>query len=189
MGEPFAQAVDRLRHGGLVVYPTDTLFGLGADARNPRAVERLVALKGRSGSQPIAIAVSSYEEVEPLARLSPSARQFLRSRLPGPFTLLLPAARSAGPGRLAPPVRSTAGTVGIRLPSHPLARELARAVGPITATSANRHGEPPCRTVAEARRTFGDGVDVYLDGPPAPTGHPSTLVDWTPERGPRLHPR
>jgi tRNA threonylcarbamoyl adenosine modification protein (Sua5/YciO/YrdC/YwlC family) len=189
MADPFDRAIDHLRHGGLVVYPTDTLYGLGADARNEEAVHRLIAAKGRAGTQPISVAVSSFEEVERLGELSRPARAFLRSNLPGPFTVLLPAARDIGRLGLAPPIQATGTTVGIRLPDHPLARALARAIGPITATSANRHGEPPCRTLAQARRTFGDEVDAYLDGAPRPTGRPSTLVDWTRRDSPELRTR
>ncbi len=189
MADPLGQAIARLRHGGLVVYPTDTLYGLGADARNEGAVRRLVLAKGRAGTQPISVAVSSFEEVEPLGELSRPARAFLRSNLPGPFTLLLPAARDIGRLGLASPIRAAGATVGVRLPDHPLARALARAIGPITATSANRHGEPACRTLHEARRTFGDEVDAYLDGEPRPSGKPSTLVDWTRGDSPELRTR
>lgn len=175
------RAIDRLRHGELVVYPTDTLYGLGADARNDAAVERLLAAKGRGPAQPISVAVASFEDVEPLARLSPSARSFLRSNLPGPFTLLVPPSPSIARVGLADPVRAGGEAIGVRVPDHPLARALARAVGPITATSANRHGDPPCRTMREARRAFGDRVAVYLDGPPFPSGQPSALVDLTRE--------
>lgn len=189
MDPSLARAIDRLRHGGLVVYPTDTLYGLGADARNERAVQRLLDAKGRSGARPVSVAVSSFEEVEPLGELSRPARAFLRSTLPGPYTLLLPAAPGFRRLGLAAPVGVKGRSIGVRLPNHPLARALAQAVGPITATSANRHGEPPCRTISEARRAFGDTVDAYLDGAPRPSGRPSTLVDWTQGDSPKLRPR
>ncbi|HTT73977.1 MAG TPA: L-threonylcarbamoyladenylate synthase [Thermoplasmata archaeon] len=177
MDDALARAERALRAGRLVVYPTDTLFGLGARASDRRAVGALIALKGRAPDQPIGIAVSSVEEIEPWASIAGPARQFLRTRLPGPFTALLapsPAARRAFPAAVAGGAR-----IGVRVPDHPLARELARRVGPITATSANRHGAPPPSTVAAARRAFGPAVAVYLDGPPRPTGTGSTLVDLT----------
>lgn len=177
MADRLGRAIDRLGDGGVVVYPTDTLYGLGVDARNEAAVDRLVAIKGRTGAQPISVAVSSFEEIESLGRLSPPSRAFVRSHLPGPFTLLLPPASDLGRGTLARPIQGTSPSIGVRLPNHPLARELARVIGPITATSANRHGASPCRTLAEARRVFGAEVDAYLDGPPRPSGLPSTLVD------------
>lgn len=189
MTDPLDRAVERLRQGGLVVYPTDTLYGLGADARNEAALDRLLTAKGRSGAQPISVAVSSFEEVEPIAALSDPARSFLRSHLPGPFTLLLPPSPQIRRVGLAPPIQAGGASVGVRVPDHPLARALAHAIGPITATSANRHGEPPCRSLAEARRTFGPAVDFYLDGPPRPSGRASTLVDLTHEGTPAVRVR
>jgi L-threonylcarbamoyladenylate synthase len=175
MGAALTHAVHALRGGGLVVYPTDTLLGLGALARHRGAVSRLVAAKGRSPAQPISVCVSSTEEVERYAEVSPAARRFLRRHLPGPFTVLLtpsPVARRS----LAPSVGGLA-TIGFRVPDHPVARELARQVGPITATSANRHGAPPARTVAGARRALGRTVSVYLPDLPPGSGQPSTVVD------------
>jgi len=178
MGSALADAVRALASGGLVVYPTDTLFGLGARADDPDAVRRLADAKGRPPGMPVSVTVSSTEELEALARLAPAARRFVRTHLPGPFTVLVPASPRAQ-RRLAPPATGPSGTLGLRVPDHPLARELARRAGPITATSANVHGRSPCRTIAEARRAFGSAVAVYLDGPPRPSGTPSQLVDLT----------
>jgi L-threonylcarbamoyladenylate synthase len=184
MGAALAPAVRALSAGKVVVYPTDTLYGLGARAGDPAALARLVAAKGRPAGMPISIAVSSTEEIEALAALSPIGRRFVRTHLPGPYTLLArpsPLARRT----LASEVAGPHGTIGIRVPDHPLARELARRVGPLTATSANRHGAPPSRTLAEARATFGRSVAIYLSGGPAPSGRPSELVDLT---GAEPHP-
>ncbi len=171
------RAIERLRDGGLVVYPTDTLYGIAADATNFEAVEALIRLKGRAGSQPISIAVSSTEEIEPLAELGEEARSYVRTHLPGPYTLLArPSARARR--ELAAAVVGDNPTIGIRIPDHPLARELARVIGPITATSANPHGSPPARSLAESRTHFRSLVG-YLDGGPHPSGNPSTLVDLT----------
>jgi len=168
-------AVEALRRGQLVVYPTDTLLGLGARARDRAAVGRMVSAKGRSPAQPVSVCVSSTEEVERYADLSPTARRFLRGQLPGPFTVLLTPSAEARRS-FAPSVGGLA-TIGFRVPDHPVARELARRAGPITATSANRHGAPPARTVAEARRSLGDAVRVYLPAVPPMSGVPSTVVD------------
>jgi len=186
MAEGVGDAVRALLAGRLVVYPTDTLLGLAARAEDAAAVDRLVAAKGRAPDRPISLAVSSLEEAEPLADLAPPARRFLRAELPGPFTVLLPP--SARARRALPAAIAGGRALGLRLPDHPLARELARRTGPITATSANRHGEPPARTVAEARRALGDAVAVYLGGGAAPSGRPSTLVDLT-GGAPRVVPR
>jgi L-threonylcarbamoyladenylate synthase len=180
MGPTVDDAVRSLAAGRLVVYPTDTLLGLGARAGDREAVGRLEAAKGRPSGQPISVAVSSVPEVEALAELSGPGCRFLRLHLPGPYTVLVrpsPLARR----RLVPRVFAESGTVGLRVPDHPLARELARRAGPLTATSANYHGAPPCRTLAEARRVFGDRVDVYLGSGSSGSGTPSTLVDLTRE--------
>ncbi len=175
-----AAASRALRRGALVVHPTDTLFALAARAQDRRAVARLVRAKGRPDGRQLSIAVSSVEELERWGTLGAGGRRWVRDRLPGPYTVLLeptPEARR----RLA---REVAGgpTVGLRVPDHPLARELARRVGPIVATSANVSGEPPARSVAEARRALGRAVAVYADGPPRPSGSPSTLVDLRADR-------
>ncbi|MHB1435476.1 MAG: L-threonylcarbamoyladenylate synthase [Thermoplasmata archaeon] len=176
-----------IRRGAIVGYPTDTLYGLAVSARHRRAVERLVTAKGRASTQPISMAVASVEEIEPWVRWSTAARAFARSHLPGPYTLLaVPSERARR--ELAPSIVRASPTLGLRVPDHPIARELARRIGPLTATSANRHGEPPARSAAGARSAFGDRVAVYLDGGPAPTGRPSILVDLT-GADPKIRPR
>lgn len=177
----FAAAARALRSGRLVVYPTDTLFGLGARAEDPNAVHRLAEAKGRPGGLPLSVAVAAYEDVERWADLTPPQRALVRRLLPGPYTVLLAASREAR-RRLAPGVVGPAGTVGIRIPDHPVARALARAAEAIISTSVNRHGAAPARTIRSARGIFGSEVAVYLDAAPAPAGRPSVLVDL---RGPR----
>ncbi len=171
-------ALRALADGGIIVYPTDTLLGLGVRAGDRSAVARLRALKDRPSGMPVSVVVSSTEEVEALADLSPMARRFVRTHLPGPYTVLVTPTRG-GRARVAPEILGPAGRLGFRVPDHPLARELARRAGPITSTSANRHGEPPCATPAEARRAFGPAVAVYLSGGPRPSGRPSAIVDLT----------
>ena len=173
-----ARAVRALRRGDLVVYPTDTLVGLAARADDPAAVNRLLAAKARPGTSPLSVAVSSHEEIEAWADLNEPRRAWLRRHLPGPYTALVPASAAAR-ASFAGPVLGAGATLGIRVPDHPLARSLAELVGPVTSTSANRHGAPPARSIAEARRVFGSEVAVYLDGAPAPSGTPSTLIDLT----------
>ncbi len=170
------RAVAALRAGKLIVYPTDTLFGLGANARDARAVQCLLDAKRRPGGQPISVAVSSVEEVEPLALLTARCRAYLRRNLPGPYTVLLPASPTASKV-LAPTIFGSSTMIGIRVPDHPVARELARRVGVITATSANRHGESPVTNLVTARRVFGDEVGVYVSAGPTPSGRPSSIVD------------
>ncbi|MCI4336319.1 MAG: L-threonylcarbamoyladenylate synthase, partial [Thermoplasmata archaeon] len=149
-----------------------------ARATDATAVARLLAAKGRSAGQPVSIVVSSTEEIERWTQLDAPRRAFVRAELPGPVTLLLPSSAEARL-LLAPGIVSESGVLGIRVPDHPVARELARRVGPITATSANRHGAHAARTPAEARSALGRQVQVYLDGEPRPRGRPSALVDLT----------
>ncbi len=175
MAPPSGAAVRALLAGRLVVHPTDTLYALAARASDRRAVARLVDAKGRAPGRPLSVAVSSTEELERWAVLGRPARRFVRDELPGAYTILArPSAEARR--RLAPEVAGGA-RIGLRVPAHPLALELARAAGPLVATSANRSGEPPARTVADARRRLGTAVAAYVDGPPRPTGRPSTLVD------------
>ncbi len=179
MATPLSRAVGALRSGQVIVYPTDTLWGLGARADSTRAIERVLELKDRPSGQPISVAFSSTLEVEPYVRLTTRTRSWLREVLPGPVTALLPPSRWAR-GHLAPPILPNPRSLGVRVPDHPLARELARQLGvPITATSANRHGEAPVRSLAEARQVFGRAVAVYISGDPPPTGRPSRIIDLT----------
>jgi L-threonylcarbamoyladenylate synthase len=187
MPDPVGTAVAALRRGALVVYPTDTLVGLGASALNAGAVDRLLAAKGRPSGMPISVAVASFEEVEPWVEWGPAARAVARRLLPGPVTLLVGASRRAR-REIAAPILGPNGTIGIRVPAHPVARELARRAGPITSTSANLHGAPPVVGLREARRAFGHRVAVYLPLRPPPSGAPSMLVDLNGDE-PRFVPR
>ena len=173
---PAAEAGARaLLEGKLVVHPTDTLYALAARALDWGAVARLVAAKGRAAGRPLSVGVSSVEELERWARPSPAARRFVRNNLPGPYTVLLPPSNEAR--RDLPPEVAAGPTIGLRVPDHALARELARRAGPLVATSANRSGTAPVRRLAGVRATFGAAVAEYLDTPPRPSGHPSVVVD------------
>ena len=184
---PAADAGARaLLAGQLVVHPTDTLYALAARALDRAAVRRLVAAKGRSSARPMSVGVSSVQEIDRWAELRPEGRRFVRDELPGPYTILARPSSEAR-RRLAPEVAGGT-TIGLRVPDHPLALELARRAGPIVATSANRSGEPVVRSLAEARRALGAAVAAYVSAPPAPSGRPSTLVDLTGAR-PRTVPR
>lgn len=166
-------AGDLIRDGGLVVFPTETVYGLGADALNPAAVRRIFAAKGRPADNPLIVHVAEVAEIGRVAaETSPTARRLLAEFAPGPVTLVLPA-------RADLPRTVTAGldTVAIRLPAHPVARALLRAAGvPIAAPSANRSGAPSPTTVEMARRSLGDAVDFYLDGGPCSVGLESTVI-------------
>ncbi len=167
-----ARAVAVLRAGELVVFPTDTLYGIGCDALNAGAVERLRAVKQRGAEQGFLVLVDALEMLDRLVlEVTPAARRLIDAFWPGPLTILF----AARPGLPAPLV--VEGKVAVRQPDHPVARRLVRELGrPITAPSANPAGREPARDVAEARAYFGAAVACYIDVGPI-EGPPSTLVD------------
>jgi L-threonylcarbamoyladenylate synthase len=168
------RAVEALRCGGVVVYPTETLYGLGVDATDERALGRLVDLKGREEGKPISVLVGDRAMLDTIAAEVPVAAERLMRRFwPGPLTIAVP----ARPG-VSRRLTAGGGTIGVRCSSHPLAAALVAGLGrPLTAPSANPAGAPPPRTVAEARRYFGDAIDAWVDGGVLPGGVGSTVVD------------
>jgi L-threonylcarbamoyladenylate synthase len=176
-------AAEVLRRGGIVAYPTDTLYGLAVDARNDEAVERLFAVKGRDAAAAIALIAA---DIDMAARVTAGGFGVLERRLasdfwPGPLTIVVPAS-PAMTAALAP-----RGTIGVRVPAHLVARALAAAFGDaITATSANLSGRPASVTADEVMVALGDRIDLVLDAGPAPGGAPSTVVEIV-EGRPLLH--
>jgi L-threonylcarbamoyladenylate synthase len=168
-----AIAIAALRAGEVVVYPTETFYGIAADAFEPEALERIFEIKGRDTAKTIALIAHDAAAAFAIAREVPEiARRLAAAFWPGPLTIVMPA-RSGIPNALIGPD----GGVGIRVSSHPIARALAYGLGrPITATSANRSGEPPARTIAEARAALGDKVKVFVEGGTLTAGAPSAVV-------------
>lgn len=163
-----AQAASILMHDGIVVYPTETVYGLGADALSDEAILKVYEAKKRPLAMPVSIAVSDMDMLHAVARTEPWMEPFLCTFLPGPVTVVLPA-RNCVP----PILMGGTGLIGIRMPSHPLALELIRKFdGPITATSANLHGgkEPQVPDECTVPR------ELLIDGGRLP-GTPSTVVD------------
>lgn len=170
-GSELTAAVAAIRRGDLVVYPTETVYGLAADALDAEAVERVYDAKARSRSDPISMALPEVDAIPEFTTPSDSERAFCRRFLPGPVTVLLertdrvPDVLVAGRDR-----------VGVRVPAHDLARDLARRTGPITATSANRSGEPSATAVDDVDVTVRGAAAVVIDGGETP-GTESTVVD------------
>ncbi|MGH9244268.1 MAG: L-threonylcarbamoyladenylate synthase [Acidimicrobiales bacterium] len=169
-------AVRALLAGEAVVLPTETVYGVAALPTVPGATARLFALKGRPQDVPLAVLVDDVEQAERLADFPPTARRLAERHWPGPLTLVLP--RRADATALV--LGGDPETIGIRCPDHDLVRAIARRVGPIATTSANRHGQPTPRAAAEAAAALADGVAVLLDGGRC-GGVPSTVVDATGE--------
>lgn len=171
-------AVATVSRGGLVVLPTDTVYGVGADAFDPRAVARLLAAKGRGRQMPPPVLVADPAVMDALAvRIPAEARDLARAFWPGGLTLILLAQPS-----LAWDLGDTDGTVALRMPADENALALLRRTGPLAVSSANRTGHPAAPDCADAVAQLGDAVEVYLDGGPSAGGVSSTIVDATAPR-------
>ena len=171
------KAAAGVRGGSLVVLPTDTLYGIGADAFSATAVRALLAAKGRGSDMPPPVLVPDARTVDGLATEVPEyARALVAAFWPGPLTIVVRAQPS-----LMWDLGETGGTVALRMPDDPVALQLLRAVGPMAVSSANRTGHPASRTVVEAASQLGAAVEFYLDGGPVTGGLASTIVDCTRE--------
>lgn len=169
-----ARAADILRAGGLVVFPTETVYGVGADATNPRAVARIFAAKGRPQFNPLISHVLGVADAERHAILHPKARALAEAFWPGPLTIVAPRRTESPVAELACAGLST---IALRSPSHPMARDLLAAFGrPIVAPSANRSGHVSATTAAHAAADLGDAVDLILDGGASGVGIESTII-------------
>ena len=163
-----------VKDGGLVVYPTDTVYGLGCDPFNIKGVKRIFRVKGER-RKPLPILASSIDSVEKIAFLSQEAKKIAKWFWPGPLTLVVPRKPT-----LPDLVTCELNSVGVRVPKHDVALQLiSLSNGLLVGTSANKTGEKPPRTAHEATQQLGEEVDVILDGGPATLGVPSTVVDLT----------
>jgi L-threonylcarbamoyladenylate synthase len=174
----FARCRVVVRARGVIAYPTDTFYGLGADPQDAEAVRRIFAIKGREAGQPILLLLHDRSEVAAWASaVTPSAERLMERFWPGPLTLVFPAAP-----HVLPELTGGSGTIGLRVPGNELTRELLRNVGTaLTGTSANRSGGRDPRTAEEVMREVGDRVDLILDGGATTGDRPSTVVDVTVE--------
>jgi len=173
--EGVAAAVNAVLAGKLVVLPTDTVYGVGADAFSPVAVNRLLAAKGRGRDMPPPVLVGSVRAAEALVDdLGQDGRQLIEEFWPGGLTIVCHAART-----LSWDLGDTKGTVAIRMPDQPIALELLRETGPMAVSSANTTGSPAATTAGEARDQLGDSIEVYLDDGRCESAIASTIVDLT----------
>src|ERR1700761_5414289 len=170
-----ASAISALKGGRLVVLPTDTVYGIGADAFDSDAVSALLSAKGRGRDMPVPVLVGSWNTIDGLVYTVPhSARELIQAFWPGALSLVVRQAPS-----LQWDLGDARGTVMLRMPLHPVAIELLREVGPMAVSSANVSGRPPAVDAGEARNQLGDLVDVYLDAGPAAQQAASTILDLT----------
>lgn len=169
-----ARAAEILRRGGLVAFPTETVYGLGADARDPTAVAKIYAAKGRPQFNPLIVHVRDGDEAATHAELHRNARALIDRFWPGPLSIV---ARRRADSNVAELACAGLATIALRAPSHPIARELLAAFGgPIAAPSANRSGHVSATSAAHVAADFGDAVDLVLDGGPSSIGLESTIV-------------
>jgi L-threonylcarbamoyladenylate synthase len=170
------EAAEALRKGGIILYPTDTLYGLAVDALNPHALARLRAIKGREKRKPISVALPSVAHIESHAVLTPQSRAIAEQFLPGPLTLVLTAYPHV------PEELTLNGAVGIRVPNDPFVLALAEAFeNPFTATSANRSGWSAPTNIPDALEHFGPAIDqlaLIIDDGERGSGLSSTVVSF-----------
>lgn len=179
------EAITALARGGVIVLPTDTVYGIAVALATPGGIERLFAAKSRPPDRAIALLLAEADQADEIGLLNEAATDLARAFWPGGLTLVvprrtdrpLPAALTGG--ALAPGAIST---VGLRVPDHDAPRALAGALGPLPTTSANRSGEPEARDADEIEAQLGDSVDLILDGGPSIGGPASTVVDCTGDR-------
>lgn len=183
--EQIARAATIIQQGGVVAFPTETVYGLGANALDPTAIDKIYAIKQRPRTSPLIVHVASVNMAKSLVSHWPQAAELLASRFwPGPLTLVLPKTAAIGD-------RLTAGlnTVGLRLPSHPVAQALIQSAGlPIAAPSANRFTQLSATTAEHVRQSLGPQVDYILDGGPTEVGIESTVVSLAGEQPVLLRP-
>lgn len=179
--DAIASAARSIASGQLVVLPTDTVYGVGADAFDKNAVASLLEAKGRGRDMPVPVLVGSWSTIDGLVTfVEQRTRDLVEAFWPGGLTLVVRHAPS-----LSWDLGDARGTVAVRMPLHPVAIELLEITGPMAVSSANRSGQPAATTAQQARDQLGEHVAVYLDGGPVTTGVASTIVDVTGET-PRL---
>ncbi|MFI6791141.1 L-threonylcarbamoyladenylate synthase [Nonomuraea sp. NPDC050383] len=173
--EGLTEAAAAVRRGELVVLPTDTVYGIGADAFTPAAVTALLEAKGRGRDMPPPVLVGTVRAAGALVEdLGPYGQDLIDAFWPGPLTLVCKANRA-----LSWDLGDTKGTVAIRMPLHPVALDLLKETGPMAVSSANRSGAPAAVTAGEAEEQLGESVAVYLDGGRTTDNTPSTILDLT----------
>lgn len=175
--ESYAQVVDKWVEGDVVAFPTETVYGLGADARNAEAVAKIFKAKSRPEDNPLIVHISETEQLQGIAASVPEkAKRAMEAFWPGPFTAILPVL----PGAVAKNVTAGLSTVGFRMPSHPVARDLLKQAGiPIAAPSANRSGKPSPTSASHVAEDLDGRIPLIVDGGPATAGLESTVVDFS----------
>ena len=174
--EILTQAAEILFHGGIVAYPTETFYGLGADATNEKAIEKIFAVKGRNFKNPISLIISQADDIHPLVQDVPqTAKKLMAAFWPGALTIVFQASKN-----ISPLLTAESGKIGLRVSSHPLALKIVQKLKkPLTATSANLSGAPECTRASEVAEQIGDKIDAIIDLGDTPGDKFSTIIDVT----------
>jgi L-threonylcarbamoyladenylate synthase len=171
-----ARAAEILLSGGVIAYPTETFYGLGVDAANEKAIQKIFAVKGRDFKNPISLIISQTEDIYPLVNNIPeSAKKLMVSFWPGALTIVFSAS-----DKVSPLLTAGTGKIGLRVSSHPIAHKIVQKIKrPLTATSANLSGEPECSLASEVIGQIGDKIDAILDCGKTQGEKTSTIIDVT----------
>lgn len=171
-----SRAVKILANGGIIAYPTETFYGLGTDATNEKAIEKIFSVKGRDFKNPISLIIGSSDDIYPLVKDVPeSAQKLMDAFWPGALTIVF-----AASDKVSPMLTAGTGKIGLRISSHPIANAIALELGkPLTATSANISGNQECSLASEVIKQIGNKIDAILDWGKTRGGEPSTVIDVT----------
>jgi L-threonylcarbamoyladenylate synthase len=171
-----ARALAILISGGIIAYPTETFYGLGADATNEKAIEKIFAVKGRNFKNPVSLIIGQADDIYPLVQDIPeSAHKLMASFWPGALTIVFQASN-----KISPLLTAGSGKIGLRVSSHPIARGIVQKLKrPLTATSANLSGAPECTQASEVAEQIGDIIDAIVDLGDTPGMKGSTIIDVT----------
>ena len=170
-GNDLECVAEHIKKGNLIVYPSETVYGIGADIFNEAAIKKLFMMKHRPFDMPLSVGVSDKKMAETIAFIDEDAEKLIDAFMPGPLTLIVKK-KPCVPDI----VTSNSHKAGIRIPDHPVAQNIIRRTGPIVATSANLHSKPDAVRIEEAKDDFGDAVSAYVDSGPCTMGKPSTIV-------------
>jgi L-threonylcarbamoyladenylate synthase len=171
-----AKAAEILAAGSIIAYPTETFYGLGADATNEKAIQKIFAVKGRNFKNPVALIIGQPDDIHPLVQDIPETAKILMAAFwPGALTIVFSAADI-----VSPLLTAGSGKIGLRVSSHPIAQKIVQKIKrPLTATSANLTGMPECSLASEVAQQIGDKIDVIVDGGQTQGGKASTIIDVT----------
>jgi L-threonylcarbamoyladenylate synthase len=174
--EIISRAAEILVHGGIIAYPTETFYGLGVDATNEKAIQKIFTVKGRNFKNPISLIIGHPDEIYHLVtNIPPAAQKLMAEFWPGALTIIFSASK-----KVSPLLTAGTGKIGLRVSSHPIALKIAQAIHrPLTATSANLSGAPECSLASAVVEQMGDKINAIVDGGKTPGGQTSTIIDVT----------